>query len=292
MDNSYIISDEQLKKAQHKMLDMLVCFKAFCEKYNLMFYLHGGAAIGAVREHGFVPWDDDIDILMPRPDYEKFCILWEKYGDKEKYKLCRTNKDINYHHYCASLRDPNTTFICSYNIHSNICHGIALEFGPIDACPSNIFQRIWQIFNAFIFALFNAQRLPSSKGQIIRFVTWLVYKLIKSQKIKYKLWKFAEKQVARYSWKECKYVTELTGSIKVMFRDYPKEWFDSVVYFDFCGYEIPLMKGYDQYLKGIFGNYMLRPSKENQVAKHDLVFADMDHPYTDYKNIYYFPEGK
>ena len=66
---------------QH-ILDMLLYFQEFCDKHGLMFYLHGGAAIGAVREHGFVPWDDDVDVLMPRPDYEKFEKLWEKYGER------------------------------------------------------------------------------------------------------------------------------------------------------------------------------------------------------------------
>ena len=115
-DNTqFILSPEQLKKAQNRMLSMLLYFQSFCDEHGLLFYLHGGAAIGAIREHGFVPWDDDIDVLMPRPDYERFCQLWDEFGNKDRYVLCRTNEKINYHHPCASLRDPNTTFICNYN---------------------------------------------------------------------------------------------------------------------------------------------------------------------------------
>ena len=80
----YEIDDETFKKMQAKMLEMLLYFKDFCGKHNLMFYLCGGGAIGAIREKGFVPWDDDTDCFMPRSDYEMFPALWEKYGDKEK----------------------------------------------------------------------------------------------------------------------------------------------------------------------------------------------------------------
>ena len=58
---TYEIDQETLKKMQSKMLEMLLYFKDFCDEHGLMFYLIGGGAIGAVREHGFVPWDDDID---------------------------------------------------------------------------------------------------------------------------------------------------------------------------------------------------------------------------------------
>lgn len=289
MSKDYRISDEELKKGQQKMLDMLLYFQEFCDSHGLMFYLHGGAAIGAVREHGFVPWDDDIDVLMPRPDYEKFESLWEKYGDKSRYVFCKTDEKVNYHHPCASLRDPNTTFISSYNQNLDICHGIALELGPVDACPDSEIKRYFQLFYAFIFVLFNTQRLPNNKGKFFRNAAWLAYKLVPSPKTRYKIWKKAERKISQYSWENAKYVCELRGSIRFMFKKYPKQWFDSVVYFDFNGHKVPLMKGYDQYLTGIFGNYKKRPPKSAQVAKHDLAFSDMDHPYTYYKGKKYFP---
>lgn len=292
MSEDYRISDEELKKGQQKMLDMLLYFQEFCDKHGLMFYLHGGAAIGAVREHGFVPWDDDIDVLMPRPDYEKFEKLWEKYGDKERYVFCKTNENVNYHHPCASLRDPNTTFISSYNQNLDICHGIALELGPMDACPDSAIKHFFQLFYAFVFVLFNTQRLPNNKGKFFRAASYIMYKLVPSKKVRNKIWRFAERKISQYSWENATHVSELRGSIKFMFKKYPKEWFDSVVYFDFCGHKVPLMKGYDQYLGGIFGNYKKRPPKSAQVAKHDLAFSDMDKPYTYYKGIKYFPGTK
>lgn len=289
---AYEISDETFRKMQKKMLEMLLYFKDFCAKHDLMFYLCGGAAIGAIREHGFVPWDDDIDVFMPRADYERFAELWKKYGDKDRYVYCRTNDKVNFHHSCTSLRDPNTTFICSYNQNLDICHGVAFEIAPIDGCPSSKLARRIQLFHAFVYALFNTQRLPNNKGKMFRIMATVLYKLIPSPKVRYKIWKHAEREMSKYSWDECEYVTELIGSVKGMLYKHPKKWFASQKWVDFEGYKVPVMAGYDHYLTRIFGNYMQRPPKDQQHAKHQLEFVDMDHPYTYYKNKKYFPGRK
>lgn len=287
----YDLDGNTLKKMQAKMLEMLLYFRDFCQKHELMFYLCGGGAIGAVREHGFIPWDDDIDCFMPRADYEKFSKLWDKYGDKKRFVFCRSNEKVNYHHSCTSLRDPNTTFICSYNVNLDICHGVALEIAPIDGCPKSKIKRYIQLFHAFTFALFNTQRLPNNKGKLFRESAKIIYKLIPSSRVRFLIWKHAEKEMSKYSWDECDYVTELIGSVKGMLCVHPKEWFSSQVWMNFEGEKVPLMAGYHEYLTRIFGNYMQRPPVDQQVAKHELEFVDVDRPYTYYKGIKYFPKG-
>ena len=290
MFQPYEIDPATLQKMHDKMLGMLLYFEEFCAEHGLMFYLCGGGAIGAIREKGFVPWDDDIDCFMPRPDYEKLPELWEKYGDKERFAFCRTDETVNYHHPDSTLRDRNTTFICTYTQHQDICHGLCFDIIPIDGCPTSKFKRYVQLFYAFVFALFNTQRLPNNKGKLFRTGAKIAYALIPSKKLRYKLWKHAEKQMTKYHWEDCDYVTELIGSIKGMLLVHPKEWFDSQVWVDFEGHKAPLMAGYHQYLTLIFGNYMQRPPVEQQVAKHELAFVDMDRPYTDYKGVKYFPQ--
>ncbi len=284
----YIIDEETSKKMKEKMLNMLVYFRDFCEEHGLRFWLIGGGAIGAVREHGFIPWDDDVDVQMPLQDYEKFHELWEKYGDKERFVLCRTNREVNYHHCASSLRDPSTTFICTYNKYNDICHGISLEFGPITPTPDSKLLQYIQIFHGYVFALFNNQRLPNNQGRMIRTLTKIIYKLIPSKKIRDDLWIRAEKKKSKYKWEDCHYVKELWG--KTSFFNFPREWYDSVVWFDFEGEKMPLPVGYHEYLTMIFGDYMKRPPAPERVAKHELLFVDMDHPYTDYKGVYYFPD--
>ena len=105
------MSTSMTKEIQEKELNMLLYFKEFCNKHNLRFYLCGGGLIGAIRHNGFIPWDDDLDLFMPRPDYEKLAKLWPKYADTERFTYCRTDRDHIYHDAGASIRDNNTTFI-------------------------------------------------------------------------------------------------------------------------------------------------------------------------------------
>jgi lipopolysaccharide cholinephosphotransferase len=69
--------DEVTKKLQKKLFEMLKWFDAFCRQYELKYYAVGGTLLGAVRHHGFIPWDDDVDIAMPRADYDRFSQIME-----------------------------------------------------------------------------------------------------------------------------------------------------------------------------------------------------------------------
>ena len=286
----YEIDEETLKKMKAKMLDLLIYFRDFCNEHGLRFWLIGGGAIGAVREHGFIPWDDDVDVQMPRPDFDKFVELWDKYGDKDRYVFCNSNREVNYHHCGASLRDPSTTFICTYNKYNDICHGIMLEIGSVHPTPDNKLLQYKQIFDGYMFALFNNQRLPNNRGKKIRALTKIAYTLVPWKKVRDDIWIRADKNKAKYSWDKCHYVKELWG--KTSFMNFPREWYDSVVWVDFEGEKMPLPAGYHEYLTLVFGDYMKRPPAPERVAKHELLFVDMDHPYTDYKGIYYFPDKK
>lgn len=286
----YEIDAETLGKMKEKMLALLVYFRDFCEEHHLRFWLIGGGAIGAVREHGFIPWDDDVDVQMPSCDFDRFVELWEQYGDKERYRFCLTSREVNYHHSEASLRDPNTTFICTYNKYNDICHGIALEIGRVFPTPDNLVKQRIQILWGFAYSLFNNQRLPNNRGKIIRTLTKIIYKLIPSKRIRDDIWILADKKRSKYKWEDCHYVKELWG--KTSYANFPKEWFESVVWFDFAGEKMPLPAGYHEYLTFVFGDYMQRPPAPERVAKHELLFVDMDRPYMEYKGIYYFPDKK
>lgn len=286
------VSDEEIRALQRKQLDILVHFKQFCDEHNLMFYLGGGCLIGAIRHEGFVPWDDDIDIFMPRPDYEKIGPLWNAYGDTKRYTYCRTNEEDNYHHAGASIRDNNTTFINKHSAQEDICHGLGIELLPLDGYPESKIKRGKQIIDAMIFRLFNTQRLPDNKGSVVRFISKLIYAVVPSSKARYRLWRYAEREMSKYTWKDYDYITELTGSIKGMLLKHPKKWFDSSIEKNFEEFKMPVMAGYDEYLTLIFGDYMELPPENERIAKHDVVYINLEKSYKDYKGIYYCTEHK
>lgn len=281
---------QETRQLQNKMLEILLYFDGFCKKNKLMYYLCGGGLIGAIRHGGFIPWDDDIDVFMPRQDYERLAEIWAEKADTSRYQYCRTDLFHVYHDAGASIRDINTTEINRHSQDEDICHGIALEIMPIDACPKSKVQRVFQLYNAFVFSLFNAQRLPDNKGKTVRLISRVLLGVFHSQKIRYFLWRHAERRMSCYSWDSCDEVTELIGSIKGMLLRHPKEDFNKVIYKNFEGYQIPVMAGYDRYLRLIWGDYMQLPPEEKRVAKHDAVYLSTTESYKEFKGIYYCVE--
>lgn len=285
------LNDTQIREVQKISLNILIIFDSFCRENNLNYFLCGGCLIGAIRNKGFIPWDDDIDIFMMRKDYEKLSLLW---GEKiiSGCKFCRTNLKNNYHDGGSSIRNINTTDINYHSINEDICHGIGIEIMPLDGCPSDFFSRVKQLFFAFLYNIFNVQRLPNNKGKIIRMISSVIYFLVRSKEIRYKIWKFSEKQMSKYSVDDCDYITELIGSIKGMFIMHKKDIFSSISYTIFEGIEFPVMKGYHEYLSSIWGDYMKLPPEIDRVPKHDVYYFNSAEPYTNFKGVYYLNGSK
>ena len=120
---------------------MLLYLKEICDKNGLLFYFCGGCCIGAVRNKGFIPWDDDVDVFMPRPDYEKLIQIWDSQADTSRYSLQVTTKDRLTQNMFATICDNNTTFIKSYQANLDINHGLVLDILPLDGCPSGRLAR-------------------------------------------------------------------------------------------------------------------------------------------------------
>lgn len=224
---------------------------------------------------------------MPRPDYEKLKKIWDIYADTEHYSYCRTDKYKNYHDGGASIRDNFTTYINKHSEDEDICHGLAIEIMPIDACANGGFARIRQLINAFLYNLYNVQRLPDNKGKVIRYLAKILYVLIPFNALRYLVWKHAESIMAKESWDNCEEVTELVGSIKGMLIKHPKEDFDEVVFKNFEGRYLPVMKGYKRYLNLIWGDYLKLPPENERVAKHNVVYLNLQESYLNFKGKYY-----
>ncbi len=268
---------DKLRELQLKGLEILLYFKEFCEKHKLTFFFCGGCCIGTLRHKGFIPWDDDVDVFMPRDDYEKLYVLWNKYADTKRYSCNRTNEKEYFGNIMTSITDNNTTLIRPWQKGKDGAKGVMLDVIPLDGCaPSGLprkMQKIW----ALIFSLYCSGMVPVNHGKFMSILGKLLLSVFPTRRLKNKIWRFAEKQMTKYKICDSDYITELCTGPGYMKNEYPKEIFSSVVYKEFENYMMPIPVGYDKYLKMAFGDYMKLPPAEKQVPHHDAIFMDLNH---------------
>ncbi len=279
MSENVKLNRELLRELQLKQLDMLVYFKNFCEKNNLRFFLFGGCLIGAVRHGGFIPWDDDIDVIMPRPDYEKLHKLWkEQERPDARFRLLRTDDKLFTGNIFTTLTDTNYTMVKANQTKYDIPHGLVMDIFPLDVCPDSRFARKMQYIWAMLYSLFLAQVVPENHGGLIGFGSKALLGVFRGKKIRTKIWRFAQKQMSRYRIEENKCLTELCAGPHWMKLEFPKHIYSKTQTVKFEGLEMPCMSGREEYLTMVFGDYMKLPPIEEQKPHHDIAYLDLNTP--------------
>lgn len=288
MDKNQLISaksfsPEELRKWQLKLLEILVYFRDFCEAHNLRFYLAAGTCIGAVRHHGFIPWDDDLDVQMPRKDFEKLFELWEKDADKSRFRCERTDENRCVKFQMGLARSMDTTCIYDHSVDMDICQGLKIDVEFLDGVPNDKFNRKINEIVSKLFALLRAERVPNRKSKPVKILSKFLLLLLPTHRIRYKVSRILEKRLMRYDFDgDYEYVRYLSTDLR------RKCLYDKAVYMDFEGYKMPVPVGYDEYLRDQYGDYtQLPPVDKRKPITDNLVFYDLDHSYLEYKGKYY-----
>lgn len=164
-----------VRQLQMKLLEIFKYFKQICEENKLTYWCGGGTMLGAIRHKGFIPWDDDLDVFMPRSDYEKLYQIWNKIADTNRYVLVRTDSKHNYHHTAMNLVDIQSTYINRHSENEAIFHGCYIDVIPFEGCPDSKLKRGFQIYHSILYSVFNAQRLPDNQGKFLKFPVKFYY---------------------------------------------------------------------------------------------------------------------
>lgn len=281
---NYEISQEQTRRMQAIGLEMAVYFDEFCRKHGLTYFLCGGCCIGTARNGKFIPWDDDVDVFMPRADYQKLMELWQ---DTPRYSIQYTTRDFLTQNQFLTICDNETTFIKTYQKDLDINHGIVLDVLPLDGCPTGWRRKTQKIW-ALLYALFIVGKAPENHGKAVYGLGKLALALVPFRSWRYRVWKFCEKKMSQYPIDSCEYITELCSGPKAMQFEYPKKCFDHAVPMEFEGHMLSMPADYDTYLAIAFGDYMTPPPKEKQVNHHEYEFMDTEHSYRQYRGVKYF----
>lgn len=279
--NFYV--SEKRKKVWDVELDLLKKLMEVCGKNGIRMFLGDGSLLGAVRHNGFIPWDDDIDINMLREDYDKLMEI----GPKEfsfPYFFQSAYTDHNYHRGHIQLRNSETTGILPNDCTRKFNQGIFIDIFPIDSLPltekevSNLITESSKMrINMYYYRHLDFIFSPKS---VFRSVINSIRSEIVIQKAGgfTKYYKQYEEIFRRNMNNGSQYLTKLS-SFYVKYR-IPKEVFSDIKYIDFQGISAPIMAGYDEYLKLMYGEDYMTP---HQVSTfHGDAIFDTEKPYTQY----------
>ncbi len=280
------LDQKMISELQIKLLELLKFFKKYCEDNELRFFLGFGSCLGAIREKGFIPWDDDVDIIMPPEDYIKLRNIWHAGTLVDHYMLCDSTREYTDGHLELTIRDCNTTYITEGDLERDSNHGIMIEISPYSYAPNSFVRRLWQSYKACEYAIFRAQRKPNSGGKLQRFITGGLLTLHKTQAARYKKWKSAEKYILTLDGENSERV-RVFGQFHTLKEYYPKELFKTIDWVPYEDTTMPVPVGYREYLELLYGDYMTPPPIDKRIPAHDVVFVDCNTPYIEYRGKKY-----
>ena len=278
-----------MNELQQKERDLLKQYIDFCNKHNLKYFLMAGTLLGAIRHKGFIPWDDDIDVAMPREDYDKFCELAAKEftGDTffQSYKT-----DKNFPYVFSKLRDSNTTFIETVYKHVDMNQGVYLDIFPLDGISKHNANKYWLHIKIYLQALIWFLGWPVvlfRKPRPKFFLTDILIDIIVFPFFLFRInnWskKAYEKILKSIPFKKAKLVANIQcGDYRNKKNIYPKELLDEVIDWPFEDLICKVPKEYDKFLTLSYGDYMKLPPKSKQIGHHYSSGYDMTMSYKDY----------
>lgn len=254
------IGKSELKQIQ---LEILKSIDDFCRSNNLKYFLAYGTLLGAVRHKGYIPWDDDIDILMFREDYEKFISM---YKDKN-YKVFSTELERKYPYPFVKVGDTRTYF--EEEIKDSIDTGVNIDIFPMDYLPKDKINSLRKKRD-FLEKIWTLKRLPRLKRRgVLKNLILSITQLLLSLTSVHSIVRELENNAKKYKLKE----SSICGNIAFGGASdiYQSSWFYDQIELLFEGYTFPCPKEYNNVLNVMYGDYMKLPPKEKQVSHHHFI---------------------
>lgn len=267
--------DGRLDSIQNVLLAYLLEVDKICRKHNIKYFLGGGTLLGAIRHHGFIPWDDDADIMMLREDYDKFCkIASEEMPSTMTFQTNENDKNCFYEF--AKFRLNDTCFATSFaREHRHMHNGLAFDIFCHDkTANSKLGQKLHLAMTLFTRALvFNKwnKRKVENGSKIQSAFTELCKNIFP---IRFSLWLEKKTLIFFKRKKSAKYLYDGMGR-NIYNGSFPIEYLDEVIYVDFEGHKLPVPKEYDKYLTFLYGDYMELAPLSTRLGCHEITLCDI-----------------
>lgn len=258
---SRMIGCDEIKKIE---LDILIYIRRLCEENNLRYYLAYGTLLGAIRHKGFIPWDDDVDIYMPRDDYERFILLCKK-KKEGNYDVMSCDYDKEYYYEFAKVVDKRTK-LQEYGIKPVEDLGVYVDIFPLDGLPRKYkwhIKRLWILVKLRALSVY--LKIPV-KNALYRSVLQLICKFLRKMD-SVRLARFINKIAQKYNYDSSHYVACAVSSAGIA-GVFEKKVFEKKVKVAFENELFNAPGDWEVYLHKSYGDFMQLPPPEKQITHH------------------------
>lgn len=270
MKNEKYGAEIGLTEQKSLMLEMMDDIDLFCKENHIIYFLTGGTLLGAIRHKGFIPWDDDMDIAMPRDDYNRFLQLFNEKGN-QRYHLLHHSNSKEYYYQFAKVVDTRTVMV-EEGVSTPIDIGVYIDVFPIDYAGDDL-QRAYELHEKKMktWLTLNTIKLMSGRKKRCWYKQWAVSTLKMLTKpiswnfILRKIDGIGQSYADRPESKYCGVMVLLTyGKQEIM----ETQWYSDTVKVMFEQHQYNAPRDYDKVLSHLYGDYMKLPPKEKQVSHH------------------------
>lgn len=267
IDISNILTEKNCK------IELIKIFEQFintCNKYNLMYFVSGGTLLGTVRHKGFIPWDDDIDIWMPRSDYDK---LYQYKNEFKDITIFNCEYEKNYFHPYMKLSDNHTVMIAD-GVKDSGKMGINIDIFPLDGLGNSydeakIHMKRYNFLRSII-AMGNLDHYVQGRNKNlgVRFIRKGMYYLSRIM-FKQSMTVKINVEAKKYTYADCNFVGNIVDATYGLKEIFPKEYFGDGKMMEFENLQVRVPVNFDGVLSSFYGDYMKLPPVNEQVAIHN-----------------------
>ncbi len=280
-DSLYMLTQDDIQAIQKVLLEQMEDFHYVCQKYGLQYAMVGGTALGAVRHKGFIPWDEDLDVCMPRRDYDRFQKLFEKeFGDKYWVQSVKTNPkyDLNF----MKIRKKGTRYVEIFEPDMQQA-GIFIDIFCVENTYNNSLLRRLQgmIVNGLLLCV-SCVRIYNKKDRLLAYMPESSKKAVQMIKLKAAIGKMLsfrsitrwclsiEKWAGKCKNDTSKYITVPAGRKHFFGEIYERDVFFPAKKAEFEGRQFYIVGDAHVYLTKFFGNYMEIPPVDKR-ERHSII---------------------